>query len=35
LGTGGPTLDLNAIEFVRTLSGRERGAKLLGALVPF
>ena len=34
-GTGGPILDLDAIEFVRTLSGREPGAELLAVLVPF
>ena len=34
-GTGGPTLDLDAIEFVRTLSGRGAGADLLAVPVPF
>jgi uncharacterized protein (TIGR03083 family) len=34
-GTSGPTLDLDAIEFVRTLSGREPGAELLAVPVPF
>jgi uncharacterized protein (TIGR03083 family) len=34
-GNGGPTLDLDAIEFVRTLSGREPGTELLAVPVPF
>jgi uncharacterized protein (TIGR03083 family) len=34
-GTGGPTLYLDAIEFVRTLSGRETGTELLAVPVPF
>jgi uncharacterized protein (TIGR03083 family) len=34
-GTGGPTLDLDAIEFARTLSGREPGTELLAVPVPF
>jgi uncharacterized protein (TIGR03083 family) len=34
-GAGGPTLDLDAIEFVRTLSGREPGTELLAVPVPF
>lgn len=34
-GTGGPTLDVDAIEFVRTLSGREPGTELLAVPVPF
>jgi hypothetical protein len=34
-GTGGPTLYLDAIEFVRTLSGRELGTELLAVPVPF
>ena len=34
-GTGGPTLALDAIDFCRTLSGREPGAGLLTTVVPF
>jgi uncharacterized protein (TIGR03083 family) len=34
-GAGGPTVELDAIEFARTLSGREPGTGLLGTAVPF
>lgn len=34
-GADGPELALDAIEFCRILSGRERGAGLLGTAVPF
>lgn len=34
-GTGGPHLELDAIEFARTISGRAAGAGLLGVQVPF
>jgi len=34
-GEGGPTLDLDAIDFVRTLSGREPATGLLATQVPF
>jgi hypothetical protein len=32
---GGPTIELDAIEFCRTLSGRETGTDLLATEVPF
>jgi uncharacterized protein (TIGR03083 family) len=34
-GTGGPELELDAVEFCRLVSGRGRGEGLLGAEVPF
>lgn len=34
-GTGGPTLDLDAIDFCRTLSGREPATEPLSTQVPF
>ncbi len=34
-GTGGPTLELDAVEFCRILSGRGQGSGLLGVPVPF
>jgi uncharacterized protein (TIGR03083 family) len=34
-GTGGPVLELDALEFCRTLSGRVPGEGLLGVQVPF
>ncbi|MDQ3628941.1 MAG: maleylpyruvate isomerase family mycothiol-dependent enzyme [Actinomycetota bacterium] len=34
-GTGGPTLDLDAVDFCRTLSGREPATGLLATQVPF
>ena len=34
-GDGGPTLELDAIDFCRTLSGREPGTGLLSTQVPF
>jgi hypothetical protein len=34
-GTGGPTIDMDAVEFARVVSGRERGTGLLTTLVPF
>ncbi|MGI8614108.1 MAG: maleylpyruvate isomerase family mycothiol-dependent enzyme [Nocardioidaceae bacterium] len=34
-GAGGPTLDLDAVEFCRILSGRAPGNGLLGVQVPF
>jgi len=34
-GTGGPTIDIDAVEFARVVSGRERGSGLLTTLVPF
>ena len=35
LGTGGPRLELDAVEFCRTLSGRVHGDGLLAVSVPF
>ncbi len=35
IGTGGPELDLDAVEFCRILSGRETGEGLLAVRVPF
>jgi uncharacterized protein (TIGR03083 family) len=34
-GSGGPTLELDAVEFCRVLSGRAEGDGLLGTQVPF
>ncbi|MGH3634741.1 MAG: maleylpyruvate isomerase family mycothiol-dependent enzyme [Mycobacterium sp.] len=34
-GEGGPRIELDAIEFCRTVSGRERGTELLATEVPF
>jgi len=34
-GEGGPVLELDAVEFCRTLSGRAAGDGLLGVQVPF
>jgi hypothetical protein len=34
-GTGGPRLELDAVEFCRTLSGRGTGDGLLATEVPF
>lgn len=34
-GIDGPTIELDAIEFTRTVSGRERGSDLLQTAVPF
>ncbi len=34
-GDGGPSIEMDAIEFCRTLSGREQGAGLLATEVPF
>jgi uncharacterized protein (TIGR03083 family) len=34
-GTGGPNLELDALEFCRTLSGRQHGDGLLAVAVPF
>ena len=34
-GTGGPELELDAVEFCRVVSGRGTGEGLLGTRVPF
>jgi uncharacterized protein (TIGR03083 family) len=34
-GTDGPTIDIDAVEFARAVSGREHGTGLLATLVPF
>lgn len=33
--TGGPTIEMDAVDFARAVSGRERGTGLLTTLVPF